>query len=129
MVLTLRCALLSLAAFMRSTKAAFSFASSSASHRPAQAAIEAHGAQAIRIGALAVPAAKCLRAAQKVMGCLLGGYGGAVDQFQRWELLALRYSAAGVCAVLDCGLHWLPSFCPVRALIDDGFQVFAYIGR
>lgn len=38
------------------------------------------------------------------MGCLLCWNRGAVDLFQRWELLGLSDSAAGFCAVLGC-LH------------------------
>ena len=80
--------------------------SADASHRPAQAPLQANRAQAIWKRLSTCPAPQSLRAAQQIMRGLLGGNRGAVHQFQRGELLGLRCSAAGVRAVFVC-LHWL----------------------
>ena len=86
-----------------------------ARNRPAQAPIDANGAQAIREGFSAGPAPQSLRTAQQIMRGLLGRNRGAVHQFQRGELLGLSSSAAGVCAVTG-RLHGLPSMPTARAL-------------
>lgn len=67
-----------------------------ARYRPAQAPIDAHRAQAIGEVFSAGPAPQGLRAAQQIVRGLLGRNRGAVHQFQRGELLGLRYSAARV---------------------------------
>ncbi len=67
-----------------------------ARYRPAQASIDANGAQAIGEGFSAGPAPQSLRTAQQIMRGLFGRNRGAVHQFQRGELLGLRYSAARV---------------------------------
>ncbi|OJX00234.1 MAG: hypothetical protein BGO73_01590 [Burkholderiales bacterium 66-26] len=68
-----------------------------ASNRPAQAAIDADGPQAIREGFGAGPAPQGLRAAVQVVRGLLSRHAGAGFQFQRGELLGLRYSAVIRC--------------------------------
>ncbi len=71
-------------------------------HAPGQTAHNAMRAQwaILQTG----PCAQGLRAAVQVMRGLFGRYTGAALKFQRGELLGLRYSAAGVCAVFGC-LH------------------------
>ena len=71
-------------------------------HAPGEAAIDTDGAEWAIFHA--GPASQSLRAAVQVVGSGGGVHCGAVHQFQRGELLGLRYSAAGVCAVLGC-LH------------------------
>ena len=75
-------------------------------HAPGQTAHNAMRAQwaILQTG----PCAQGLRAAVQVMRGLFGRYTGAALKFQRRELLGLRYSAAGVCAVFGCCLHFSP---------------------
>ena len=75
-------------------------------HAPGQTAHNAMRAQwaILQTG----PCAQGLRAAVQVMRGLFGRYTGAALKFQRGELLGLRYSAAGVCAVFGCCLHFSP---------------------
>jgi len=80
----------------------YSQCSADASHRPAQAPLQANWAQAIWKRLSTGPTAQSLRAAQQIMSGLFGRYVGAVYQFQRRELLGVRYSAAGAGAMLRC---------------------------
>ena len=73
---------------------------------PGQTAHDAAGAN--RPVFHARPAPQSLRAAQQVMGGLFGRNRGAVHLFQRGEGLGLSCSAAGVCAVFGCCLHFSP---------------------
>ena len=93
-----------------------------ARYRPAQAPIDANGAQAIREGFSAGPAPQSLRTAQQIMRGLLGRHRGAVDLLQRWELWGLSGSAAGVGAVLDCLHCKVLSIPAARACDVQGFR-------
>ena len=93
-----------------------------ASNGPAQAAIDAHRAQAIGEGFSAGPAPQGLRAAQQIVRGLLGRNRGAVHQFQRGERLGLSGSAAGVCAVFGCLHRSLLSIPAARACDVQGFR-------
>lgn len=70
---------------------------------PCQTAIDADARHRASAGVHG-PCAQRLRAAVQVVRGLFGRHRGAVHQFQRGELLGLRYSAAGACATLGC-LH------------------------
>ena len=89
-------------------------------HAPGQTAHNAMRAQwaILQTG----PCAQGLRAAVQVMRGLFGRYTGAVHQFQRGELLGLRYSAAGVCAVFGCLHRSLLSIPAARACDVQGFR-------
>ena len=89
--------------FMKMERVVQAITGANLCHAPGQTAHDAARAQ--RPVFHAGPAPQSLRAAVQVVGS--GGcvHCGAVHQFQRGELLGLRYSAAGVCTVLGYCFH------------------------